>query len=230
MVKAQATSVVNVTSLVKDEAELKLFAPLGCGIQTGAGTITELGGAGPSDKVAIIGLGGVGLAGIMAAKLKGCQQIIGIDRIDSRLELAKSLGATHVVNTSELTQSLTDTLLEITSKSGTTITVDATGVVPLIQQGLEFTANQGKMILLGVAPPDAGLQVAIFQFMATGKQLLGSMEGGVRPSDYIPRMIQWYRSGRFPIDKLVKYYPVDDFQQAIHDMEHGTTIKPILTW
>jgi Zn-dependent alcohol dehydrogenase len=97
--------------------------------------------------------------------LKGCQTIIGIDRVESRLELAKSLGATHTINTSNLTKSLTDTVLEITSKSGSTITVDATGVVPLIQQGIEFTANQGKMILLGVAPMHAGLQVAIVPFM-----------------------------------------------------------------
>ncbi len=69
----------------------------------------------------------------------------------------------------------------MTDGVGTTITVDATGVVALIKQGLEYTANEGKMILLGVAPADAVLQVPIVSFMVTGKKLLGSMEGGVRP-------------------------------------------------
>lgn len=179
--RVQETSMVKVTHLVNSREELSMFAPLGCGIQTGAGTITELGQAGPNDKVAVIGLGGVGLSAIMAAKLKGCRNIIGIDRVASRLELAKSLGATHVVNTSELSGTLTDEIRNITGGSGSTITVDATGVTPLIQQGVDFTANQGKMILLGVAPMDAGLEVQIVPYMVTGKQLMGSMEGGVYP-------------------------------------------------
>jgi len=144
--------------------------------------------------------------------------------------LAKSLGATHIINTSTVGDGLEKAVRDITEQSGSTITIDATGVVSLIQQAIEFTANQGKMILLGVAPMDAALQVALVPFMVTGKQLLGSMEGGVRPADYIPRMIQWHRQGNFPIDKLVKYYKVEEFEKAIHDMEEGITVKPILLW
>ncbi|KIW16506.1 hypothetical protein PV08_06561 [Exophiala spinifera] len=199
-------------------------------MQTGAGTVTELGQARASDKLAIIGLGGVGLAAVMAARHRGCRIIIGIDRVEARLDLARSLGATHTINTSTVGGGLEQAVRDITSGSGTTITIDATGVVPLIQQGLEFTANQGKMILLGVAPMTAALQVALVSFMVTGKQSFGSMEGGVRPSDYVPRMIQWHRQGNFPIDKLVKYYKVEEFEKAIHDMEQGTTVKPILLW
>ncbi|KAK5048329.1 hypothetical protein LTR84_005999 [Exophiala bonariae] len=206
LTRVQETSLVKVTELIENEDDLKLYAPLGCGIQTGAGTITELGAARASDKVAIIGLGGVGLAAIMAAKHRGCQTIIGIDRVEARLELSKKLGATHTINTSVIKESLEKAVRDLTEQSGTTITVDATGVVPLIQQGMDFTANQGKMILLGVAPMDASLQVPLVSFMVSGKQLLGSMEGAVRPIDYIPRMIQWHRQGDFPIDKLVRFY------------------------
>ncbi|KAK6387343.1 hypothetical protein LTS17_000610 [Exophiala oligosperma] len=215
LTRVQEASVVRVTDLVKNEDDLKLFAPLGCGIQ--------------------------------AARHRGCRTIIGIDRVEARLDLARSLGATHTINTSTVGEGLQKAVRDITDGSGSTITVDATGVVALIQQGIEFTANQGKMILLGVAPMDAALQVALVSFMVvsespslrlnksdrsvkTGKQLLGSMEGGVRPADYVPRMIQWYRHGDFPIDKLIKYYKVEEFEQAIHDMEEGTTVKPILLW
>ncbi|RSL53238.1 hypothetical protein CEP54_010520 [Fusarium duplospermum] len=227
--RVQETSLVNVSQLVRNKNDLKLLAPLGCGIQTGAGTVTELAAAKTSDKVAIIGLGGVGLAAIMAAKLKGCRTIIGIDRVPARIEMAKKLGATHGIDTSTISN-LVDEVRKVTEGSGSTITVDATGVLPLIQQGLEFTANQGKMILLGVAPMDAGLEIAVVPYMVTGKQIMGSMEGGVYPEDYIPKMIRWYQNGEFPVDELIKFYPVRDYQKAIRDMEDGSTIKPVLIW
>ncbi|EEU35100.1 uncharacterized protein NECHADRAFT_44802 [Fusarium vanettenii 77-13-4] len=227
--RVQETSLVNVSQLVRNKNDLKLLAPLGCGIQTGAGTVTELAAAKPSDKVAIIGLGGVGLAAIMAAKLKGCRTIIGIDRVPARIGMAKKLGATHGIDTSTISN-LVDEVRKVTEGSGSTITVDATGVLPLIQQGLEFTANQGKMILLGVAPMDAGLEIAVVPYMVTGKQIMGSMEGGVYPEDYIPKMIRWYQNGEFPVDELIKFYPVQDYQKAIRNMEDGSTIKPVLIW
>ncbi|KAM0542955.1 hypothetical protein ACHAPJ_012561 [Fusarium lateritium] len=229
LTRVQETSLVNVNKLIRNEEDLKLLAPLGCGIQTGAGTVTELAAAKPDDKVAVIGLGGVGLAAIMGAKLKGCRTIIGIDRVPARIELAKTLGATHGIDTSSIT-SLANEIRDITGGSGSTVTIDATGVMPLIQQGLEFTANQGKMILLGVAPMTAGLEISVVPYMVTGKQIMGSMEGGVYPEEYIPHMIRWYQQGQFPVDRLVKFYPVHDFQKAIQDMEDGSTIKPVLIW
>lgn len=98
------------------------------------------------------------------AKLKGCRTIIGIDRVPERIEMAKKLGATHGINTSKVS-SLVDEIRKITQETGSTITIDATGVMPLIQQGLDFTANQGKMILLGVAPMTAGLEISVVPFM-----------------------------------------------------------------
>ncbi|EWG52158.1 hypothetical protein FVEG_10966 [Fusarium verticillioides 7600] len=234
LTRVQETSLVNVTDLITHPEDLKLFAPLGCGIQARSCddemcTITELAAAKPDDKVAIMGLGGVGLAAIMGAKLRGCKTIIGIDRVPARIEMAKRLGATHGIDTSSVAN-LGDEVRKITDGSGSTVTVDATGVMPLIQQGLDFTANQGKMVLLGVAPMTAGLEISVVPFMVTGKQLMGSMEGGVLPEDYIPRMIRWFQKGQFPIERLIKFYPVEEFEKAIHDMENGSTIKPVLIW
>lgn len=109
---------------------------------------------------------------IQAAKLKGCRTIIGIDRVPARLELAKSLGATHGINTSTLTSTLEQAVRDVTDGTGSTITVDATGVVALIKQGVEFTANQGKMILLGVAPMDAKLEIPIVPHMVVSAAIL----------------------------------------------------------
>ncbi|KAF4493291.1 zinc-containing long-chain alcohol dehydrogenase [Fusarium agapanthi] len=196
LTRVQETSLVNVTDFITHPEDLKLFAPLGCGIQTGAGTITELTAAKPDDKVAIMGLGRVGLAAIMGAKLGGCRTIIGIDRVTARIEMAERLGATHGIDTSSVAN-LGSEVRRITDGSGSTITVDATGVMPLIQQGLDFTANQGKMVLLGVAPMTVGLEISVVPFMVTGKQFMGSMEGGLLLEDYIPRMIRWFRKASF---------------------------------
>ena len=112
---------------------------------------------------------------IQGAKIRGCKTIIGVDRVASRLELAKDLGATHVVDTGTIKGTLTEEIRGITEGVGTTITVDAAGAVPLIQQGVEFTANQGKMILLGVPPMDAVLQIPLVPYTmvrTTGRRLL----------------------------------------------------------
>jgi Zn-dependent alcohol dehydrogenase len=94
---AKQNSVVNVTSLIRNKEELQTFAPLGCGFQTGAGTVVNVAKATSKDSIVVLGLGGVGLSAIMAAKLSGCRTIVGVDRVDSRMETAKSLGATHVI-------------------------------------------------------------------------------------------------------------------------------------
>ncbi|KAG6364325.1 hypothetical protein INS49_005925 [Diaporthe citri] len=225
LTKVKETSVVKVTTLLENDNDLKVLASFGCGIQTGAGTITELANAQPADTVAVLGLGAVGLCAIMGAKIRGCKTIIGVDRVGSRLELAKSLGATHVVNTGEIKGTLIEEIRGLTGDAGTTITVDASGAVPLIQQGVEFTANQGKMILLGIPPMDATLQITLVPYTMSGKSIFGSMEGG-----YVPELVKWYKAGNLPVDKIVKLYPAEDYLKAIKDMEDGVTVKPILVW
>nr|POE62401.1 aryl-alcohol dehydrogenase [Quercus suber] len=225
------TSVVNVKGLVNSKHELQLFSPLGCGIQTGSGTVINAAQAGPDDIVCVIGLGGVGLSAIMGAKIQGCKQIIGIDRIGSRLTLAQDLGATHTIDGSSLApgKTLIDAVREITP-SGSTITIDTTGAPALIEAGLEFTRNRGKYVQVGSAPMDYDLKINLFRFMTTGKQFIGAVEGQAYPPEFVPKMIQWYREGRFPIDKLVKFFAAEDFDVGLKEMHEGTTIKPILCW
>lgn len=225
----KASSVVSVKGLVSDN-ELKMYSPMGCGFQTGVGTIDVLAEAKAKHTVVILGLGGVGLSGIMAAKLNGCQKIIGVDRFEERLELAKGVGATHVINTSEKDFDLTKAVKDLTDGTGADIVMDTTGNMGLINSGMDFTANRGQMIILGVPPADGIVPVHLITFMQTGKRLRGSIEGDVTPSEYIPKMIQWQKEGKLPIEKLIKYYKVEDFGKALDDMHKGSCIKPILIW
>lgn len=224
-------SVVNVQDLVKDRKELELFSPLGCGFQTGSGTVINAAQATEKDAVVIMGLGGVGLSAIMGAKIQGCEYIIGVDRIESRLDLAKELGATHIVDGSKLgDKSLGDAIKEIIGGPGPSVTIDTTGVPALIKQGVEFTRNRGKIIQVGSAPFDFNLEISVFSFMVSGKQFMGAVEGQAVPSDFIPKLIKYYREGRFPVDKLTKVFEAEDFENSLKEMHDGTTIKPIIRW
>ncbi|KAG5765941.1 hypothetical protein H9Q72_005968 [Fusarium xylarioides] len=241
------TSVVNVTNIIKTEEELKLFAPLGCGFQTGAATVENVARANEKDRVAVIGLGGVGLVSIMTAKMQACETIIGIDRVPERLELAKALGATHVINTSDENIDMKEEIQRVTDGRGSSITIDTTGNMGLIKAGLESTSNRGQLIFIGVPPLDAMMDLHLVTFMQTGKVIQGTIEGDAIPAEYLPRMIQWYREGKLPINKLISYYKAsslnpwwgsctddfvqpEDFETALKDMKIGKTVKPVIVW
>jgi Zn-dependent alcohol dehydrogenase len=102
------------------------------------------------------------------ARLKCCKIIIGIDRLSDRLQLAKSLGATHVINTADKDLDIQQEIQNITGGKGSTITIDTTGNMDVIRAGMEFTANRGQLIIVGVPPLDAFLDVHIIRFMQAG--------------------------------------------------------------
>lgn len=131
--------------------------------------MSELAKAGKGDSVAVMGLGGVGLSAIMSAKIQGCHTIIGIDRIAGRLDLAKDMGATHVIDTSSASIDLIAEIKKITTEVGATIVIDTTGNMELIKKGVEFTANLGQFIILGIPPRDANLEVHLSSYMVVCK-------------------------------------------------------------
>jgi Zn-dependent alcohol dehydrogenase len=225
-------SVVNAKNLIRNESELKLLAPLGCGIQTGSGTVINAAKAEPDDAIAIMGLGGVGLSAIMGAKIVGCKTIIGIDKVQSRLDLAKELGATHVINTAGMSDlsKLVEEVQKVTDGLGSSLTVDTTGFLPIMEKGIEFTAVKGRYVQVGSAPMDKPISYNMFLFMCAGKSILGAVEGDVIPQDYVPKMVQWWREGKLPIEKLTKFFKAEDFAQGIQEMHDGSTVKPIIVW
>lgn len=108
-----------------------------------------------------------------AAKLQNCERIIGIDRYPARLKLAKELGATHVINTADSNIELVKEIKSLTNNNGASIVIDTTGNLKLIGDGMDFTANRGQMVILGVPPPEALLNVHLITFMqASGHDIL----------------------------------------------------------
>ncbi|KAF9894533.1 hypothetical protein FE257_006418 [Aspergillus nanangensis] len=228
----RADSVINVAGQVQSRAELQLMAPLGCGIQTGSGAILNAAGARAQDRVAVLGLGGVGLSAVMGAKIAGCRQVIGIDRHASRLGVAKELGATDVVCVSaeEDLGAVSAAVMGLTGGLGVNVVLDTTGVPGLIAQGVKMAACKGKILQVGTAPETATLEIPIHEFMVSGKQFMGVVEGDVVPREYVPKLVDWVRDGTLPLAKIVKFYPAEEFEKAIADMQSGETIKPVILW
>ena len=154
-------SVVNAKDIITDKKDLQLFAPLGCGVQTGSGTVINAAKATPDDIVCVMGLGGVGLSAVMGAKIQGCRMIISVDKVKSRLNLATEFGATHAIDGSKLPEGkeLVDVIKEIAEGQGPTITIDTTGAPALINAGVQFTRNRGKIIQVGSPPCTRSSQI-----------------------------------------------------------------------
>ncbi|KAM3421152.1 hypothetical protein BST61_g1564 [Cercospora zeina] len=224
-------TVLPVKDLMQDEEELKFFAPLGCGVQTGAGAIINLAKAGPDDVVLVMGLGGVGLSAIMAAHISGCRTIVAVDKVQSRIDLAReAFGATHGFNTTDVTD-LTAALQDACGGRGASIVVEATGVPALIEAGYHAVDTKGTFIqIAGPIDPDYRMPVDPVSIIFRGIKIVGCTEGESVPGEFIPQLIKHYREGKLPVDKMVKYYRAEDFKKALHDMHSGKAIKPVLTW
>lgn len=226
----------NVTRQVKDQAELCQYAPLGCGIMTGAGAITHVGQCKPDDVVAVIGLGGVGLAGICAAKHLGVRNIIAADLLQSRIDLAKELGATHGLLTSKEALSkaghdLETALREATPDSlGCTHILDTSPSVEVLSSCLEALRNNGTLLQVGVKPVGAKLELDALMHMVHGRRLVGVIEGDRDPAEALPELVQWCKDGVIPAQKLFKNFPVDKYREAREGMEKGEVIKGVLIW
>jgi aryl-alcohol dehydrogenase len=214
----------NVVKVTK-EAPLELLGPLGCGIQTGAGAVMNALKVSHGASFAAFGSGAVGLAALMAARAVGATTIIAVDVIPARLALAKDLGATHAVNASDADP--VAAIKEITG-GGVQFALETTGLPPVVRQAVDALGVRGTLGIVGAAPPATEIKVDITEFMQMAKTIYGIIEGDSVPDVFIPQLIDLYLQGRFPFDKLVKFYPFERINEAAQDSERGLTVKPII--
>lgn len=158
---------------------MDIYAPLGCGFQTGAGTILNVLKPQPQQSVVICGIGGVGLAALMAAKYLGVQQLIAIDLVDERLKLAEELGATHTINSKQNTDVVK--AIKNLTHGGAGFAVDCTGVVPVIEMLIECIGPKGVAATVGVPPPGRKIQIDPLTFLLENKTYVGVIEGDSNP-------------------------------------------------
>ena len=212
---------------VPDDLPLEIMGPLGCGLQTGAGSVLNVLKAQAGEGIIVFGLGAVGLGALMAAKAVGCDPIIAVDLNAARLDLATELGASHTINPSE-TQDLLWTVQEMAAP-GVHYAFDAVGAGPVIRQALESLRSPGHCVTVGFQ----GLEheITIDQgHLLLGRTLSGVVEGEADPETFIPQLIAMYREGKFPFDRLVKTFPFSEINAAIQASEAGDAIKPVVVF
>jgi aryl-alcohol dehydrogenase len=220
-------AVVHVNNLVHspDDMPLELVAPMGCGIQTGAGTIFNYVRPDAGSSILITGCGAVGLSAVMAAKIAGCGTIIACDIVPSRLQLAKEMGATHIINSKEV-ESVEEECRRITNGPGVDCAVDCTGSGKCLRVSLHCTKPLGLCVNVG-ATQEFTIMVDA-ELMGLCKTLGSVVEGRCIPQLFIPKLIEMYKKGIFPFDRMIRYYPFREINQAFRDTLGGEVIKAVL--
>jgi aryl-alcohol dehydrogenase len=209
---------------VPEDVPLEILGPMGCGVMTGAGAVINALKARPGTSIAIFGVGPVGMSAVLGAVVCGCANIIAVDLSPQRLKTAGELGAHHTINAGEVDP--VEAILDLTG-GGPNFSLECVGNPAVFRQATDVLPLLGVCGLCGVVAP--GTEVTLNQdLIMNGRTLRGVIEGDAIPDLFIPQLIELYRQGRFPFDRMITFYPFEDINQAVEDMEKGSVIKPVL--
>ena len=212
--------------VVDPAADVALLGPLACGISTGAGAVLNALRPGAGSSVVVYGAGAVGLSAVMAARLTPATSIIAVDRLASRLALAREFGATETVDVSEAGVDPVAAVHEICGGPAD-FSLDCTGNVSVLRQAADSVGMRGTVTLIGGAP--AGASFAL-DHMSTlwGKKVIGTLGGEGRSASLINALIALNKQGRFPYDRLIETFPLERVNDAFEASHSGDVIKPVL--
>ena len=221
-------SICSAASLVPvpDDARVELLGPLSCGIATGAGAVLNVLRPPVGSSVVIYGAGAVGLAAVMAARLTGATTIVAVDRVPSRLRLARELGATETINVSAPG---TDPVASVTEICGgpADFALDCTGIVAVLRQAADSVGMRGTVALIGGAPAGASFTLDHITTL-WGKKVVGILGGEGRSPVLIGALLKLHGQGRFPYDRLIQTFPLDQVNEALEASHSGEVVKPVL--
>src|SRR5216683_606381 len=217
-------------SVVKIDPALPLdrAALVGCGVLTGVGAALRTSGLEGGQTVAVFGCGGVGLAIVQGARIGGASRIIGVDMFDGKLEMARRVGATHVVNSAQ--DDPVKAIRALTGGAGVDHAFEAVGNAKLVRQAIESLAIRGTATIVGVLPPDAMIE---FPWMAIRPEckVQTSRMGSNRFRYDIPLYLDFYRQGRLNLDDMVtKRGRLGDINEAFRAMKAGEVARTVLTF
>jgi aryl-alcohol dehydrogenase len=210
---------------VRKDAPLELIGPFACSGQTGAGAVLNTMRPRPGDAFAVFGVGAVGLAGLMAARIAGCEPIVAVDIHERRLALARELGATHTIDHTGRTD-VVAAIRKLTGH-GARFSLETSANPAVFREAVEALMPGGTCVLLGSAR--AGTEVTFeMPFLQPGRVVHGVIQGESHPQEFIPRLIDFLMQGSMPVEKTVTFYPLAEINQAAQDSTSGKTIKPVL--
>jgi S-(hydroxymethyl)glutathione dehydrogenase / alcohol dehydrogenase len=215
-------------SLVRIDPDLPLdrAALVGCGVLTGVGAALRSAGLQAGQTVAVFGCGGVGLSIVQGARIGGARQIIAVDQFDSKLEMAKAVGATHTVNSTQ--DDAVKAVRALTRGLGVDHAFEAVGIASLCRQAIESLAVRGTATIVGVLPPDATIE---FPWMAIRPEckVQTSRMGSNQFRTDIPNYLDFYRQGRLDLDSMIsRRGRLDDVNEAFRAMKAGEVARTVL--
>jgi aryl-alcohol dehydrogenase len=210
---------------VRPDAPLDVLGPFACSIQTGAGAVLNTMRPQGDEPFAVFGVGAVGLSGLMAAKIAGCDPIIAVDIHENRLALARELGATHVINHSSHAEVVSE--IRRLTNGGVQFSLETSAVPSVFREAIESLMPNGTCVLVGSAR--SGVDVSIeMPFLQDGRVVRGVVQGESRPKEFIPRLVDLMMAGRLPVERMMTHYELADINRAAADAATGATIKPVL--
>jgi aryl-alcohol dehydrogenase len=207
---------------VDPDLPLEILGPLGCGIQTGAGSVLNALKPPLGSSIAVFGVGSVGLSAVMAAVIAGCSTIIAVDINRSRLDVAKQMGATDVIDATSAKPG--EEIRRITGGTGSGYAFLTSGDPSSMQEAIQGLDTLGVCGFVAAGGETTFSPSA----MLWGRSLRGIIEGDAIPKLFIPQLIELWRQGRFPFDKLISYFPFDRINEAAEASLSGGAIKPVL--
>jgi len=224
-------AIVDQSQVVKipEEMPLDRASLLACGFITGFGAVVNYARVKPLSSVVVIGLGGVGLSSVQGALISGAYPIIAVDMLDSKLESAKTFGATHTINGGQ--GDAVEAVRQLTSGRGADYVFVAVGSSAAIQQGFSMSCNGGTTVVLGLPPLKDTLTISPIDLVYKAKVLEGCNMGATRLSVDIPKLVDLYLAGRLKLDELItNRYPLEQVNEAIESVERGEALRNVIVF
>jgi Zn-dependent alcohol dehydrogenase len=189
---------------------------LGCAVLTGGGAVLNAGQPRAGQTVAIVGMGGVGMAAMLTALAHDGVRVIAVDRLTDKLALARELGA-HAVYPPE----------EVSEKAA--VVIEAVGHAAALEGAIALTAPGGRTITVGLPAPDARISLSPLSLVAEGRTLIGSYLGSAVPARDIPRFVELWRAGKLPVEKLVSAtLTLDEINSGMDELADGRAVRQII--
>lgn len=203
-----------------DPAEICLF---GCAVMTGVGAVLNSANVQPGESVAVVGCGGVGLNVIQGARIAGAGRIVAIDRVPAKLEVARALGATEVIDAGSADP-------RVVLADGVDYVFEAIGRPDTIDLAIDLTAPGGQVVLVGMAPVGTSTTVEPLTMTMTDRIVRGSWYGGTVPERDFPLLIDLYRRGELRLDAMVERIGLDDINAAFDAIRTGDAVRRVIVF
>jgi len=214
----------NSVVVIDPDVPFAVAALFGCAMLTGFGAVTHTAGVGCGDSVAVFGLGGVGLATVMAASAAGAGPVLAVDPVPEKRALARELGAGHACSPQEAAG-----LVGAVCPGGVDWSFEVVGSAEALSMAYAVTGRGGGTVAIGLPPPDATIVLPALSIVAENRAILGSYMGEAQPQRDIPVMIRLWRSGRLPVDRLLSdELPLADINEALDALADGTAVRQVL--